>query len=328
MIPAARSPQPAARSPQPAARRPQAWLRAKGAPWLCLLALLFSLPEASGLNIYPSAVGVYPINSPNLTSADGCINIYMSGAYPQASTHITSVISDYAGRPVGVKITDLYPHRTKDGRGVVWFQGSQSNTFTGTVEVSHDNILALSKDRGALAIQKNILAYHGGAICIDQKKQIANSSTVTMDGRSKSVEFYFNAADTSLWESFHQFVAKGEVNLRFFVSPPTLNVQRTLYLDDLMIESGGTLHVNGWSKDKALLLVRKDSVNLQESLARISFTGYDPNAIHLENHNSDYWEINPLPEPATYGAILGAAGLGLVIYRKKRRSSKRKDAAQ
>jgi len=54
-------------------------------------------------------------------------------------------------------------------------------------------------------------------------------------------------------------------------------------------------------------------------LNRIRFQGWAPGA-KLINYDANNWEIVPMgsPEPATYGAILGALGLGLVVWRKRR----------
>jgi len=94
---------------------------------------------------------------------------------------------------------------------------------------------------------------------------------------------------------------------------------RKLFLDDLEIKRDGQLLVVGWAEGRDHLLVRRDSEHLEESLKRIAFEGYDPNAIHLENYDKDYWEINAMPEPAAYGAGLMLGVVGLVRYRKRRK---------
>jgi len=51
----------------------------------------------------------------------------------------------------------------------------------------------------------------------------------------------------------------------------------------------------------------------------MEFAGYDRNNIHLEEFDAEYWSISATPEPATYGAILGAIGIGLVVWQKRKR---------
>jgi len=92
-----------------------------------------------------------------------------------------------------------------------------------------------------------------------------------------------------------------------------------LYLDDLIIDDGSFLEVTHWQYGEDFFLVRKNSRHLADSLKKIRFVGYDPNAIHLEEFNKDYWAISGAPEPATYGAIFGTLGLALFIYRKRDR---------
>jgi len=270
-------------------------------------------PEIHGL-----ITGVRPIVHPAITSSTGTITVYPNGVYPKASVHINSVIEDYGSIRVGLTIGDRDPNRRKLGRGVVWLQGEFSNTFSGDVHVIHDNILALSKSVTNGAVRGDIYARWGGAICIDRSYQIRNSSTVTLDGRDRPVEFYFNGTDTSITEDFRRLVVKGDVDLRFYLGR-SQGYLRKLYLDDLLIENGALLHVKGWAEHNSRLLVRKTSANLGDALKKIVFEGYDPNAIHLENYDSDFYEISGAPEPSTYGAALATGTLSFAFWRRKRK---------
>jgi len=64
--------------------------------------------------------------------------------------------------------------------------------------------------------------------------------------------------------------------------------------------------------------VKKTSAHLTDALKGTAFNSYDPNNVHLEDFNSEYWSISATPEPATYGALLGTVGLGLWTWRKRR----------
>jgi len=180
------------------------------------------------------------------------------------------------------------------------------------------NILALSKDRGATSVRGNIFASNGGAICIDKSDQISDSSTVILDGSKKAVEFYFNGYQGSMRESFHQMVIKGKGELRFFSKNPNYNDRRKLYLDDLFIEEGALLRVLVWFEGKALLLIRKDSEHLSDSLKRIVFDNDKTKRAGLREYDKDYWEVGPgFPEPASYGAILVGV-VGFVVKRRRK----------
>jgi len=57
-------------------------------------------------------------------------------------------------------------------------------------------------------------------------------------------------------------------------------------------------------------------------LNQIVFEGYQDYFTTFKNYDNDYYQIypfgaQPAPEPSTYGAILGAAGLGLWSWRKR-----------
>jgi len=99
-----------------------------------------------------------------------------------------------------------------------------------------------------------------------------------------------------------------------------------IYVDDLVINEGGHLKITDWQDERDFLLVRKNSQNLADALTKMEFVGYDPANIHLRDFNSDYWQISELPEPATYGAILGIVGLGLITWRKRRWASNERPA--
>jgi len=272
------------------------------------------------------------INDETLTSSSGRVNVCLTGIYQgwNGSTwdpnsgdwyggviHINSIIANNGNREVGLRIYN----RPGNGvgidpnaqRGFAFLRGATSNTFTGDTEVLDGNILVLNKSNGATAIQGNVYVSKGGAISIWQSNQIADTSTVTLDGREGMAGFAFDIMSYKMTEKFHKLVVKGEGRLLFHRHPNT----RILFLDDLLIEEGGTLHIGDWVDGVTRLLVRKDSENLGASLKRISFEGYEPNKINLVNYNSDYWEVSALPEPATYGAVVLC---GLTVWWRRQRS--------
>jgi len=106
----------------------------------------------------------------------------------------------------------------------------------------------------------------------------------------------------------------------------TVDAPNMLFLDEFTLADFETtmLFIRNWEDKHDFLLVRHDATNIARIdaafLARINFEGYgDAQWVHWSD---EFWEIKPMtadPEPATTGAILGAVGLGLVIWRRKRK---------
>jgi len=77
-----------------------------------------------------------------------------------------------------------------------------------------------------------------------------------------------------------------------------------------------------------ILLVRK--ANFDEGyLSQIFFDGYSQNyETTYHDWDKDYWQITPfnhlgtIPEPSTWGALLGTLGTGLYLLRRKRQKGR------
>jgi len=105
----------------------------------------------------------------------------------------------------------------------------------------------------------------------------------------------------------------------------TESAPNMLFLEEFTLEDFETtlLFIRHWEDKHDFLLVRHDATNIAridaDFLARINFEGYgDAQWVYWSD---EYWEIKPMaaePEPATTGAVLGAVGLGLVIWRRRR----------
>jgi len=109
-----------------------------------------------------------------------------------------------------------------------------------------------------------------------------------------------------------------------------------LFLDLLTFNNASAqLFVRGWHEYEDFLLIKKTAYAVGQwpnLLKQIFFDGYSLDYdLVLKNYNNDYWEITPwgrmdasaMPEPSTYGAILGAMGLGFVAWRKKTQQQRR-----
>jgi len=102
-----------------------------------------------------------------------------------------------------------------NGRGFVWLQGSQSNTFTGTLFVNNANCVMLNKTNGATAVRGDIVVSNGGVVGLERSNQIADTSTVTLDGRIRSAGLHYENISYGITEKFHQLVVQGQGSLGF-----------------------------------------------------------------------------------------------------------------
>jgi len=100
-----------------------------------------------------------------------------------------------------------------------------------------------------------------------------------------------------------------------------------LWIDELSFSStADRLFIRNWYEYEDLLLVRRTYIDgLEEKdraqlLSQIFFEGYQDYQTTLKAYDAQYWQIYPFgaPEPSTYGAILGAVGLGLVVWRRRK----------
>jgi len=203
------------------------------------------------------------------------------------------------------------------GGGRLGIVGGQSNTFTGDVFVLDHSALSLRKDNKAIAVQGDIYIKNGSNLTLDKGAQIARTSTVSLQDSSFSF-FNFGYFNTPISQSLHRLKVEGS---SFFNFSP-YNYRQELILDDLLINRDGLLTIRSWRDQFHFLLIRKDSEHLQDALGKIKFAGQEQKRAGLKEYNSDYWKIGPgFPEPTTYGAIFGAVGLGLAVWRKRRRVS-------
>jgi len=121
-------------------------------------------------------------------------------------------------------------------------------------------------------------------------------------------------------EVFDTLKIEGEGIVHFGNNPPP-GLITSLTLRRLLIDTDEDfLKINQWVEYFDYLLVSRAFAPGSDVLGRIHFIGWAPGA-KLRDYNNSHWEIVPYgsPEPATYGAILGAVGIGLVVWRKKGR---------
>jgi len=229
---------------------------------------------------------------------------------------IDSVISDHKYHKVGLRVTGDHA-----GFSLVSLFGDKENTFTGDVEVAGEKtLLDLKKAANIIAIHSNIRITQKSELRIFRSNNIARSSTVTLSNGTFTLVSGNTDSRAPISQSLKELYIDKDGGRVHFDKGTTAGVSKHLYLDDLIIKDGSFLQVTHWLYGEDFLLVRKDSKHLANSLKKIRFVGYDPNAIHLEEFNKDYWLISGAPEPATYGAILSTFGLSVFIFAKRNRN--------
>jgi len=107
-----------------------------------------------------------------------------------------------------------------------------------------------------------------------------------------------------------------------------------LYLDSLTFSGpDAKLFMRNWYEYEDYLLVSRAWFNAQSQATldlirtQVWFEGYEDFPVIYRHYDAQYIPITPFgvmtpyPEPETYGAILGATGLALFIWRKRRAAS-------
>jgi len=103
------------------------------------------------------------------------------------------------------------------------------------------------------------------------------------------------------------------------------SLSNILWIDELVIGEGSRLFIRNWYEHEDYLLISRTFINglrptdRTQLLSRILFDGYQDYSVFAIDYDANYFQITPFhaPESATYGAILGAVGLGLVVWKRK-----------
>jgi len=101
-----------------------------------------------------------------------------------------------------------------------------------------------------------------------------------------------------------------------------------LWIDELEFNNADArLFMRNWYEHEDFFLLSRSFLDgLKQTqrtqlLSQIIFDGYQDFPVLAEDYDANYFMITPFnaPEPATYGAILASAGIGLVAWHRKRR---------
>jgi len=249
------------------------------------------------------------------TTAIGNTLRFYSMAGVTNALRIEGWIADNAQGKVGLLVQKRNAYER--GVGIIRISGGYNSAFTGDVVVDgKDSHLYLGKYGGVIAVRSNITVRNGGVAGIERSNQIADTSTVTLQGSGST--FSLNNVGYALSEKFKTLKVEGQGRV-LFNRKVADRYAKTLIVDDLIVGWGNDLSVEGWNAELDLFLVSKSSSHVRDSLSRIKFEGPNRQIVELRDYNKDYWKLYASPEPSTYGAILGAVGLGLAVWRRRRR---------
>jgi len=124
-------------------------------------------------------------------------------------------------------------------------------------------------------------------------------------------------------QQFDNFKVEGRGMIDFVGG--TAGAPNTLFIVDFFLADDAKLFILNWEDQADFILVRYSPANIArinaDFLSRIKFEGYTDPAVWVYWSN-EYWEIRPMPEPSTYGAIFGVIGLGLWGWKKRKRRAR------
>jgi len=177
--------------------------------------------------------------------------------------------------------------------GIIRISGNYNSEFTGDVVINRkDSRLYLGKRGGAIAVRSNIYVRNGGVAGIELSHQIADTSTVTLQGEGST--FSLNDVGYALSEKFRTLKVEGKGRVLFNRKIADYYA-KTLILDDLIVGERNTLSVDGWNADLDLFLVSKSSSHVRDALKRIKFKGPNRQIVELREYNKDYWKLYASP---------------------------------
>ncbi len=207
------------------------------------------------------------------------------------------------------------------GQGLFDKVGSGTFTFSSTA-----NTDAFSFD-GTVRLSNGTLEFAGGSGVLNNSTDALFINTLELTGGTLLLsEAFINVGTLNI---------TGDTILDFGATGHSI-----LNADNIYIAAGKTLLIRNWTSEVDFLFANSDfrQTNGGGTIALFNQIGTHPqNQVHFEGDpqspdgshttwiNYDYdgftnWEIRPIPEPSTYGAILTAASLAFLLYRRSRKA--------
>lgn len=249
------------------------------------------------LGTYLETVGTVTLSSGSITgSGTGALT---GSAYALQSGSVTAILAGSA-------------NVTKTTAGTVTLSGA--NTLTGSTTVSNGTLTLAATSGSALGSTSSVTVNSGGTLLLGASNQINNSAGITLAGgtlaKGNFSEGATNAAGvgalTLTASGSHLDFGSGTVGILTFASfTPGAN---TLIIDNWT----GTINQVGSASTDRLIFNASQASNLSS----FSFTGYDPGATQFAL-GGGFYEVTPVPEPATsFAAALAVAGL--IVHQRRR----------
>ncbi len=207
------------------------------------------------------------------------------------------------------------------GQGLFDKVGSGTFTFSSTA-----NTDAFHFD-GTVRLSNGTLEFAGGSGVLNNSTDALFINTLELTGGTLLLsEAFINIGTLNI---------TGDTILDFGATGHSI-----LNADNIYIAAGKTLLIRNWTSEVDFLFANSDfrQTDGGGTIALFNQIGTHPqNQVHFEGDpqspdgshttwiNYDYdgftnWEIRPIPEPSTYGAILTASSLAFLLYRRSRKA--------
>jgi len=268
--------------------------------------------------------------------ATGTATTYLSGGTllrPPLRAHEPLYVHVYNTAAVGLNISSTIGSTTL-GHQVLIKIGPGLLLLSGGGEAYFGNIYV---HQGTLALGKTITNYLGRMIDvgdrsgtdilrIDRAEQIANWATVTLRGGHPDPSRFLmaegilqfngiNGSGVGIRETIGNLIVEGR-GVIDFRGGSGAHANYLIINGSLIIGADSRLFIRNWYEFEDYILINRENAS-SVVLDRITFEGYGPAIFRPWDGN--YYQITPMPEPATYGAILGVVGMGLWGWHNKRR---------
>jgi len=222
------------------------------------------------------------------------------------------------------------PSFVKTGGGTLLLSGNTGvNLRTNGIIYVHEGTFALYKTgTGKVTVGSIIVGDHAGVdvLRLDNNQQIVSTVNLTLRGGHPDPARFLMAEGILRYNGINgsgvgirQTINNLHIEGRGVIDFRGGEVGRANFLiinGNITFGEDSRLFIRNWYEYEDYILIRRNGAGLV-NLSNIEFEGYGPAIFRPWDGN--YYIITPMPEPATYGVILGAVGVGLVVWRRKQK---------